>query len=186
MLFYPLWVLFWRFSCELARRPRLSQSIKVDWSLCAGSVLNMVSDGIMIIKSACVYIYVCCMWMLCENKLFLCAHIFYIEFVRLLQKLWTDGIGFSFSKWYNSIGNPVKKKPLPQPLYFLKPPPLSWFPLFFLTFLHLFLCYFLSLPLPFLSSVPLLCTLPLLHWFGSSLSRRAGLQVVSCVRIKSY
>lgn len=45
------------------------------------------------------------------------------------------------------------------------------------------LSVFLPLQLPFLSSV---YYFPLLHWFSSSLSQRAGLQVVSCIRIKSY
>lgn len=45
------------------------------------------------------------------------------------------------------------------------------------------LSVFLPLQLPFLSSV---YYFPLLDWFSSSLSQRAGLQVVSCIRIKSY
>lgn len=45
------------------------------------------------------------------------------------------------------------------------------------------LSVFLPLQLPFLSSV---YYFSLLHWFSSSLSQRAGLQVVSCIRIKSY
>lgn len=45
------------------------------------------------------------------------------------------------------------------------------------------LSVFLPLQLPSLSSV---YYFPLLHWSSSSLSQRAGLQVVSCIRIKSY
>ena len=48
------------FSSELACRPCLSRSIKVDWSLCARSVLNTASDGSTVIKSAYVYLCVCC------------------------------------------------------------------------------------------------------------------------------
>lgn len=166
MLFYPLWVLFSRFSCDLRCCPCLSQSIKVDWSLGAWSLLNAASDSSMIYQGCvCVFLSVLQILLVLQKNLKLFG-----EFYRSCEQMVLYFMSWKkkqHSLWHLN-GFPILHSPSSITLQFLSPYLLS---------------VFLPLQLPFLSSV---YYFPLLHWFSSSLSQRAGLQVVSCIRIKSY
>lgn len=166
MLFYPLWVLFSQFSCELAVLP-LPVSVDKGW-----------------LKPRCVEFIERSFWQQHDYQGCVCVSLSVLQILLVLQKNLKlfgefyrscEQMVLYFMSWkkkqhslWHLNGFPILHSPSSITLQFFSPYLLS---------------VFLPLQLPFLSSV---YYFPLLHWFSSSLSQRAGLQVVSCIRIKSY
>lgn len=195
MLFYPLWVLFWQFSCELVAPP-LPVWVDEGWlkPRCGECVEHTASDGIMIIRSECVYLDVCtvvAMWakelwagLTCKNDLITIWEMFYRSFEQMV-------LHFASPSDKKPTRLPVIKKPHPLAftlLYSHSPspspsPPYSFLYNFLLSvFLFSHLSFLFSPSLSFCFPHSLSCidsALLCLRELASKLSAASGLKAIS-------